>query len=40
MYAYWTRTRIITFLMTCSTCPCNFVSIVTEKIHVNTTDNR
>ena len=27
MYAYWTRTRIITFLMTCSTCPCKNVSI-------------
>ena len=27
MYAYWTRTRIITFLMTCSTCLCRFISI-------------
>ena len=27
MYTYWTRTRIIAFLMTCSTCPCRIVSI-------------
>ena len=27
MYAYWTRTRIITFLMTFSTCPCRFISV-------------
>ena len=31
MYAYWTRTRIVTFLMTCSTCPCNLVSIIAER---------